>query len=244
MTAALAADTLLSVWERTLAARPAARTATLLAAFDGAAAPRGIGAGNARLLQLHEALYGRLLQLRSRCPACGEAAEFSADCAALLAGHDDYEERGDESCHFSRDGYRLSYRLPEQADLAAAAESARDSNDFARRLAARCIAAVNADQRAVEPSALPAELLAELSALMETADPLATLSFGLACPACSQPWQAGFDIGDALWRALRASAESLLLDIDALARAYGWTEAEVLALSPTRRAAYLQLVNA
>jgi len=243
MTAALAADTLLTVWERTLAARPAARTATLLAAFDGAAAPRGIGAGNARLLQLHEALYGRLLQLRSRCPACGEAAEFSADCAAL-AGDGGRADRSDEHRHFSRDGYRLSFRLPEQADLVAAAESARDSGDFARRLAARCVAAVDADQQAVEPSTLPAALLAELSAQMEAADPLATLSFALACPACSQPWQAGFDIGDTLWRALRSSAESLLLDIDALARAYGWTEAEVLALSPTRRAAYLQLVNA
>jgi hypothetical protein len=34
-----------------------------------------------------------------------------------------------------------------------------------------------------------------------------------------------------------------LLDVDALARAYGWSEPQVLALSATRRAAYLQLIG-
>mgnify|MGYP001788484044 CR=1 FL=1 len=40
------------------------------------------------------------------------------------------------------------------------------------------------------------------------------------------------------------AAERVLLDVDALARCYGWTESEVLRLSPTRRAAYLQLAAA
>ena len=35
-----------------------------------------------------------------------------------------------------------------------------------------------------------------------------------------------------------------ILDIDALARAYGWTEQQVLSLPPLRRAAYLQIVSA
>ena len=50
--------------------------------------------------------------------------------------------------------------------------------------------------------------------------------------------------GDVLWSELQSRAERLLLDVDALARAYGWTEPEILALSSTRRAAYLQLTGA
>jgi hypothetical protein len=38
-------------------------------------------------------------------------------------------------------------------------------------------------------------------------------------------------------------AERLLLDIDTLARNYGWSESEVIALSPTRRAAYVQMAT-
>ena len=43
------------------------------------------------------------------------------------------------------------------------------------------------------------------------------------------------------WRL--SPAERTLADVDTLARAYGWTEAEVMELSPTRRAAYLQLLG-
>jgi hypothetical protein len=56
-------------------------------------------------------------------------------------------------------------------------------------------------------------------------------------------WQAPLDVGEALWQKVRTAAEHLLLDIDTLARAYGWTEREVLRLSPLRRAAYLQMVT-
>ena len=47
-----------------------------------------------------------------------------------------------------------------------------------------------------------------------------------------------------LWQKVRAGAERVLLDIDMLARSYGWTEREVLRLSPLRRAAYLQMATA
>ncbi len=39
------------------------------------------------------------------------------------------------------------------------------------------------------------------------------------------------------------AAKDILFDVDLLARAYGWPEAEVLALSPTRRAWYVEAVS-
>jgi len=44
------------------------------------------------------------------------------------------------------------------------------------------------------------------------------------------------------WAELAAEAKRLLREVDALARAYGWREADILALSSQRRHAYLELV--
>ena len=46
-----------------------------------------------------------------------------------------------------------------------------------------------------------------------------------------------------VWAEVDAAAQRLLHEVDVLARAYGWTEPEVLALSEARRAAYLRLVR-
>jgi hypothetical protein len=45
-----------------------------------------------------------------------------------------------------------------------------------------------------------------------------------------------------VWAELEAQAHRLLHEIDVLARAYGWSEPEVLALGERRRAAYVSLV--
>ena len=74
-------------------------------------------------------------------------------------------------------------------------------------------------------------------------DPAAALSFAVDCPACACQWDAAFDPARSLWSFVQSRAEQTLLDVDALARRYGWNEAEVLALSPTRRRAYLQLAE-
>ena len=87
-------------------------------------------------------------------------------------------------------------------------------------------------------------VLDALSRHMEALDPGAGVSFALVCPQCGTCWDAQLDVGELVWQKLRAAAERLLLDVDALARAYGWTEPEVLRLSPVRRAAYLQMVIA
>jgi hypothetical protein len=46
-----------------------------------------------------------------------------------------------------------------------------------------------------------------------------------------------------LWDDVQAYARGLLGQVHALARAYGWTEHEVLSLSPRRRAAYLEMTG-
>jgi hypothetical protein len=94
----------------------------------------------------------------------------------------------------------------------------------------------------VDPATLPAELIEAVEAAMAQADPLAEVVVTLECPACAGAFDADLDLGSYVWAELDARARRLLLDVDILARAYGWTEPEVLALGEPRRAAYLRLV--
>jgi hypothetical protein len=112
-----------------------------------------------------------------------------------------------------------------------------DQTSAVRALLARCLTGdvdlANADNAEIE----------ELGQRLEQLDRGATVGFALHCPACAHEWSAMLDAGEALWAELQRAAERSLIEIDALARAYGWTEQEIMRLSPTRRAAYLQLVE-
>lgn len=89
-----------------------------------------------------------------------------------------------------------------------------------------------------------AEAIDALGRIIEALDPAAAIAFDLACPTCGDRWSAPLDVAAALWAEIKRAAESLLLEIDTLARAYSWSEAAILRLSPLRRAAYLQLAEA
>jgi hypothetical protein len=78
---------------------------------------------------------------------------------------------------------------------------------------------------------------------MAEADPLAEIVFSLTCPACSTTFDADLDIAGFVWNELRGRARRLLHEVAVLARAFGWTERQVLALPERRRAAYLDLVR-
>jgi hypothetical protein len=64
------------------------------------------------------------------------------------------------------------------------------------------------------------------------------------CPACGVVFEESLDLASFLWSEFEGRAKRLLLDVHLLARAYGWSEAEVLSLSPVRRAFYLEMVEA
>ena len=69
----------------------------------------------------------------------------------------------------------------------------------------------------------------------------ADLVIDVACPECGEATRAELDIASYLWTELDAWARDVLLDVHLLATAYGWSEPEILALSPTRRRYYLEL---
>jgi hypothetical protein len=91
---------------------------------------------------------------------------------------------------------------------------------------------------------LPDETIEAISAAMLEADPQAETILHLTCPACGHEWDLLFDVVDFFWREISAQAQRLLREIDALARAYGWTEREILNLPAQRRQTYLEMLAA
>ena len=236
------ADALLALWECALGQAAGARDDALLqASFDGAETVRTLGERNARLMELHARLFGREVELLSHCPSCGTVAQFSADCDALAAQMPVAE--GLQSHRLEAQGHLIEFRLPDSADVAAASD-AKLQGDFAHHLLDRCVLSCTREGESVPIRQLPAPVLDALSQHMETLDPCASVSFALECPQCATGWNAPLDVGQMVWQKVQAAAERLLLDVDVLAHAYGWTEREVLRLNPLRRAAYLQLVTA
>ena len=87
------------------------------------------------------------------------------------------------------------------------------------------------------------ELISELAAHLEAVDPDADMTLDVTCSACGARSEAVFDVAVYLWTEIEAEALRLLRDVHCLARGYGWGEADILALSPFRRRAYLELVQ-
>lgn len=239
---------ILNLWECALSQPAGMRAdAMLRVAFGETPNPREtrtLGERNTMLLALHSRLFGRTIDLVSHCPACGAAAEFTGDCDALVDGLRPLEGVT-LPLRLEERGYVVDFRLPVRADieLVARAVDVDDDEAFARHVLRRCVLACSSETGVVPVDALPESVVDALSRRMELLDPGASVSFALECPDCTSQWQAPLDVGDVLWQKTRAEAERLLLDVDALASAYGWTEAEVLSLNPVRRAAYLQLVT-
>jgi hypothetical protein len=77
---------------------------------------------------------------------------------------------------------------------------------------------------------------------MAELDPMARIELQLTCPACEHQWGELFDIASYLWTELKDHAIRLLHDTHTLARAYGWSEAEILSMTSRRRQVYLDLV--
>jgi hypothetical protein len=236
---------LLDIWEAGFSLPLARRVLLLLAAACPEAGPDEIaawpvGQRDARLLELRERLFGSRLTLVAACPACGTQLESGFHMTDIRF---DPQQPAAPTHTLRAAGYDVSFRVPASADLVALTGTA-DAATARSLLLARCvIAARNPQGRAVEPETLPAAVVAEVAAGMAGADPQADVRLDFTCPSCAHRWQTAFDIAAFLWDELLAWARRTLREVHALARAYGWREADVLALTPTRRRIYLELAG-
>ena len=108
----------------------------------------------------------------------------------------------------------------------------------------RCLLSVEQRGAPADYDKLPPEAVEGVTKSMAEADPLADIQLSLTCPNCEQPWRAVFDIVSFLWMEIEVWAWRILKEVHTLAQAYGWSEREILTLSPTRRQLYLDMVGA
>jgi hypothetical protein len=238
----LSARDVVHAWEAGRGRHPVDRALLLLALAhpdltQAELAALTMGQRNRRLLVLRRDLLGPTLNGYAECPNCGQALEFEIDIGAILL-----PELTEAAFTATVEGFDLEVRLPDSQDLAAVV--GLEGLDSARRLLIeRCILSARQDGAAVDLAALPDTLLPALAEAMSERDPQAETRFRLTCQDCGHSWSALFDIVSFLWTEIEAYAQRLLHETHTLARAYGWNEAEVLALSSTRRKFYLDLVG-
>ncbi|MCM2387469.1 hypothetical protein [Streptomyces albipurpureus] len=195
-----------------------------------------VGTRDTELLGLRVALFGEVLSVRIGCPACGADLEFDVDATGLAAAAPEAEPEP-----LTDGDWTVRFRLVTSADLLAVRDQAAE--DRRRKLAARLVLEARRGDRAVRGDRLPERVVHLLAEAVAAADPAADISFAMACPDCAVQIRTQLDMAAYLWDELDSWARTTLADVHALALSYGWTEPDVLALSPLRRRYYLELAG-
>lgn len=232
----------LQLWERAAPSLPRRRRRELLAAaVQGGAAPAQlpVGRANALLLRLHVAMFGSRLDCQTACPACGEPLELEVLAEDLL-GQEPPSPAG--TGHLRVDDWEVSFRLPTESDV----EAVQDAHepDVARRLLLqRCVSECRQGSERRDVLLAPAEVVARLGARMEELDPLAVLDFDMKCGHCGHGWSSPLEVDSFVWARLDAWARRTLREVHELAARYGWSERDIVTMSPWKRQIYLDLVS-
>ncbi len=238
-----AAD-LLNVWECGRSHSPMDRALSLLKLGHSEEKPEDlaelkIGERDARLLELRGNLFGSRIAGRADCPACSQSIEvsFTVSEVQTVPGSE-----VPETCAAKFGNYEINFRLPNSNDLASLAPG-DDIATGKRRLVQRCVLSAKSCGRPVGADQLPEDTVTALSERMSELDPQGEVQLALSCPQCSHCWHAPLDIASFVWSEIHAWAVRLLRDVHVLASAYGWRERDILAMSPWRRQAYLELIE-
>ena len=196
---------------------------------------------NRQLMNLFLENFGAQLECESNCPQCDEGVELALDLRRVLAD----TATTTRTFITTTGGFHISYRLPNTRDLLVTARCGHAATARAELLAACIVRCERADDAAtVDAGELPEEVLQHVAEQMGRCDPHAEILARLTCPECATPFRIMVDIADLLWAKIVARAKTALRAVHVLARAYGWSEADILNMSEPRRALYLSLVDA
>lgn len=234
---ALSDTDLFRVWESGYRLHPLDRALVTL----GAALPETsyerladwpLGRRNKALLDLRCACFGSRIQAWAACGSCGEKLEFDIDARVIAGAGAPHNNDAPDTIVVNE----RSFRLPTSRDLASVATAVGDQGAAASILD-------NCRIAADETAAWSDDEIEEIGERMALADPLAEISLKLDCPACGRQRQESFDIASFIWEEIEAQARELVVAVHTLASAYGWSEADILALGEHRRALYLDMVR-
>ncbi len=191
---------------------------------------------NLLLLQLREISFGPVLQGFGICPQCSAQLEFSFPIAQLTEHVKSQLREGPLA--WTENGRQHQLRAVTTADLLAVAD-APTGEEAQDQLMARCLSISGSDEQR-----LPDEVTTTAFEKFDELHAAAELSCAVHCAGCSGIQTLFLDIAQFLWLEVRSAARRLLAEVHALAWAYGWSESSLLAMSPQRRNAYIEMLNA
>jgi len=251
---ALTASELLGIWEEGLNRSSVQRALILLTAAYPETAPialeeLAIGERDTRLMALRERTFGPQLVGVATCPECGarlESAFSLADIRTAFPSEPSCGRREGDTKHetsaFCMGDYEVVFRLPNSRDLKIVAgdDALTESR---QRVLERCLLMIRRNGEDCPLDELSGEILEAVENRMALIDPRGDVRLSLSCPDCRHEWVAAFDIMAFFWAEIDAWAFRLLRETHTLASAYGWREADILAMGPRRRELYLKLIN-
>ena len=215
----LATSGILAAWETGAARQPLDRALAILwaagAAQDCDPADLPLGERDARLLSIRANSFGPVMPARALCPACDAEMEMDLNAEDLAQA---LAQSG---------GGDAAWRPLTSRDLAAVADQDGDAviDTLRRRL--------GIDEADTDKIAHQIEALATA----------AELSTQITCAACDTDWTETLDVAAHVWADISTATQRLLGEVADLAAAFGWSEADILSLSPARRAVYLDRVQ-
>jgi hypothetical protein len=249
----LSVSELLKVWEQGVSQSQVQQALMLLTAAAPEIPPKqlaelSIGQRDALLLTLREWTFGSQLSSVATCLGCGDRLDLSFNVADIRVAP---ATELTETFSLSVADYEVQFRLPNSLDLVAITSQMSPSGDAAHNSAAttqqalleRCLLAASSHGEEQLITQLPSNVIGAVVERMAEADPQADVQLALSCPACSHQWQSTFDIVSFFWSEINAWAYRILREVHILASAYGWREADILAMSPYRRQLYLKMVS-
>jgi hypothetical protein len=232
--ATLAPSILLDIWEAGARRHPIDRAVLLLSLCGDETADAlpdvPLGRRNRKLMDLRRARFGETFHVWLDCVECEERMSLEIGAGELPAA-----EENDRDVEVN--GH--AFRRPTSRDVAVLGD-APDAAAGARLLLQRC---------ARDPDGLPTgpafdALLGKVEAALDETDPWADLTLVAECPQCGHRQETALDVPGLVWDEIDSLAHGLLDDVHVLARAYGWSERDILGMSEARRAAYVSRVEA
>jgi hypothetical protein len=236
-------STLLELWEDNTSSTPVQRALALVVLncqkeSGEVLAGLPLGQRDSVLIDLREQLFGERLTGIAKCPNCACDFEITFETSSIRANCASNDVFNTEIR--SKDGsyYRIELRPINSRDLI---ESKGDRN----LILERCIIAINSKKDKDEIKQFiseSADLINECTRALTECDPQADIQLEFYCSECKLTWDAPFDIASYLWREIETWAKRTLREIHLLASTYGWTEQQILELTPRRRRSYLEMV--
>ena len=198
-----------------------------------------VGRRDALIFKLREKTFGPWIVGLSTCPACHEQIELTIKVADILQESDNNYRK---TMTIDHQGYEVAFRLPSSSDLLIATVGGNLEAAY-HCLIERCVLSAYFCKQRISASDLPVDVIDLMAEMMGQSDPTADVQMKITCSFCGHQWDQTFDIIWFFSKEIDSWAHRAMREVNDLARAYGWSEAEILSLSPLRRQHYLEIIN-